>query len=323
MGVSPVAPSPRPLAAAARVGDPRRQHRLVVTGGAVRLTGSGLGCPTWPRCTDESFTPHGALDVHSAIEFGNRMLTFVLVAVAVATLRRRLAERAGATCGVLGARGWRSGIPAQAVIGGHHRAHRPEPVDRVVPPARARWRSSASPCCSCGGSTTPDPVVGARSARVAPRLADVRRRPGWCSTSAPWSPAPARTPATSTSPRNGLEPTPGQPAARRRGVPVRRAHDRAAVRAAGRRRHPACAPPRSCCSVVELAQGDRVRAVLHRPADRAGRLPHARRGPDLRRASPGCWSGSARPEPDGALAEVGVERAGLHPRGQAERSSHR
>jgi cytochrome c oxidase assembly protein subunit 15 len=37
---------------------------LVVTGGAVRLTGSGLGCPTWPRCTDQSFTPHGALDVH-------------------------------------------------------------------------------------------------------------------------------------------------------------------------------------------------------------------------------------------------------------------
>jgi cytochrome c oxidase assembly protein subunit 15 len=58
---------------------------LVVTGGAVRLTGSGLGCPTWPRCTDQSFTPHGALDVHTAIEFGNRTLTFVLVAVAVAT----------------------------------------------------------------------------------------------------------------------------------------------------------------------------------------------------------------------------------------------
>ena len=58
---------------------------LVVTGGAVRLTGSGLGCPTWPRCTDESFTPHGALDLHEAIEFGNRMLTFVLTAIAVAT----------------------------------------------------------------------------------------------------------------------------------------------------------------------------------------------------------------------------------------------
>ncbi|GCD89180.1 heme A synthase [Nocardioides sp. LS1] len=89
---------------------------LVVTGGAVRLTGSGLGCPTWPRCHDESFTPHGAYSVHSAIEFGNRMLTFVLVAVAIATLvsawqtgRRDLRRMA-----VLLA----LGIPAQAVIGG-------------------------------------------------------------------------------------------------------------------------------------------------------------------------------------------------------------
>ena len=56
---------------------------LVVTGGAVRLTASGLGCPTWPRCTEESFTPHGELDLHSAIEFGNRMLTFVLAAIAI------------------------------------------------------------------------------------------------------------------------------------------------------------------------------------------------------------------------------------------------
>jgi heme a synthase len=89
---------------------------LVVTGGAVRLTGSGLGCPTWPRCTDESFTPHGALELHSAIEFGNRMLTFVLVAVALATLvvawqsgRRDLRRIALALA---------LGIPAQAVIGG-------------------------------------------------------------------------------------------------------------------------------------------------------------------------------------------------------------
>jgi cytochrome c oxidase assembly protein subunit 15 len=88
----------------------------VVTGGAVRLTGSGLGCPTWPRCTDESFTPHGALELHSAIEFGNRMLTFVLVAVALATLvvawqsgRRDLRRIALALA---------LGIPAQAVIGG-------------------------------------------------------------------------------------------------------------------------------------------------------------------------------------------------------------
>lgn len=89
---------------------------IVVTGGAVRLTASGLGCPTWPRCTEESFTPRGTLSAHSAIEFGNRMLTFVLAAVAIATFvaawqsgRRDL--RAIAL--VLGL-----GIPAQALIGG-------------------------------------------------------------------------------------------------------------------------------------------------------------------------------------------------------------
>ncbi len=89
---------------------------LVVTGGAVRLTGSGLGCPTWPRCTEESFVPHGALDLHEAVEFGNRMLTFVLTAIAVATFvaawqtgRRDL--RVLSTVLALG-------IPAQAVIGG-------------------------------------------------------------------------------------------------------------------------------------------------------------------------------------------------------------
>lgn len=89
---------------------------LVVTGGAVRLTASGLGCPTWPRCTEESFTPHGALSLHSAIEFGNRLLTFALTAIAIATFvaawqsgRRDLRTLAL----ILGL-----GIPAQALIGG-------------------------------------------------------------------------------------------------------------------------------------------------------------------------------------------------------------
>ncbi len=89
---------------------------LVVTGGAVRLTGSGLGCPTWPRCTEESFTPHGAMGIHEAIEFGNGLLTFVLVAMAVGTFvaalrsgRRDLTRLAVVLA---------LGIPAQAVIGG-------------------------------------------------------------------------------------------------------------------------------------------------------------------------------------------------------------
>jgi len=89
---------------------------LVVTGGVVRLTDSGLGCPTWPRCTDRSFTPHGAYNIHSAIEFGNRMLTYVLVAVAVGAFvaawqsGRRDLRRLALVMAL--------GIPAQAVIGG-------------------------------------------------------------------------------------------------------------------------------------------------------------------------------------------------------------
>ena len=59
---------------------------IIVTGGVVRLTGSGLGCPTWPRCTEESFVTTPELAGHGVIEFGNRLLTFVLTAVAVALL---------------------------------------------------------------------------------------------------------------------------------------------------------------------------------------------------------------------------------------------
>jgi heme a synthase len=65
------------------------QSALVLTGGAVRLTGSGLGCPTWPECTPGSYTPvpHQAEgQLHAWIEFGNRLLTFALVAAALAVL---------------------------------------------------------------------------------------------------------------------------------------------------------------------------------------------------------------------------------------------
>ncbi|MER7707392.1 COX15/CtaA family protein [Kitasatospora sp. NPDC097605] len=53
---------------------------IVVTGGAVRLTASGLGCTTWPRCTDESLTPTAEMGFHGVVEFANRMLTYVLSA---------------------------------------------------------------------------------------------------------------------------------------------------------------------------------------------------------------------------------------------------
>jgi heme a synthase len=88
---------------------------IVVTGGAVRLTASGLGCPTVPKCTDTSMVVTREMGVHGYIEFGNRMLTFVLtaaVAAAVVTAwrarRRDLRLLSGALFG---------GIVVQAVLG--------------------------------------------------------------------------------------------------------------------------------------------------------------------------------------------------------------
>jgi len=89
---------------------------IVLTGGAVRLTGSGLGCPTWPRCTDASFVATPELAGHGVIEFGNRLLTFVLAAVAIATVVAvfRSARRDLRGLAVLAF----LGIPAQALLGG-------------------------------------------------------------------------------------------------------------------------------------------------------------------------------------------------------------
>jgi len=94
---------------------------IVLTGALVRLTASGLGCPTWPRCTNESYVSHPALGIHGAIEFGNRLLAFVLVAIALLTWVAALLHREDGrprrdlrwlTFGMA------LGIPAQGVIGG-------------------------------------------------------------------------------------------------------------------------------------------------------------------------------------------------------------
>jgi len=95
------------------------QSALIVTGGAVRLTGSGLGCPTWPECTKGSYAPvahqvEGPL--HAWIEFGNRLLTFALVIAAVATLI--IVIRKGRKDLRLLAIGQVLGIFAQGVLGG-------------------------------------------------------------------------------------------------------------------------------------------------------------------------------------------------------------
>lgn len=59
------------------------QTLIIATGGAVRLTGSGLGCPTWPLCTDASLIATPEMGIHGAIEFGNRLLSIIVGIVAV------------------------------------------------------------------------------------------------------------------------------------------------------------------------------------------------------------------------------------------------
>ena len=95
------------------------QAAIVVTGGAVRLTGSGLGCPTWPECTPGSYFPvenqvEGVF--HSWIEFGNRLLTFVLVLFALATVIAVV--RSGRKDLRIIAAGQFLGIFGQGVLGG-------------------------------------------------------------------------------------------------------------------------------------------------------------------------------------------------------------
>lgn len=91
---------------------------IVATGAAVRLTDSGLGCPTWPRCTDTSLTPHRALGIHGAIEFTNRILGVLLALIALATLVAALRSRPVRKDVRLLATVLALGVPAQAILGG-------------------------------------------------------------------------------------------------------------------------------------------------------------------------------------------------------------
>ncbi len=91
---------------------------IIGTGGAVRLTGSGLGCPTWPRCTADSLVPTPEMGFHGVIEFGNRTLTglvgilAIIVLVLVWRMRRTRRVLFVLAAIVLG------GIIAQALVGG-------------------------------------------------------------------------------------------------------------------------------------------------------------------------------------------------------------
>ena len=89
---------------------------IVLTGAAVRVTGSGLGCPTWPKCTDQSL--YTQLNTHGIIEFGNRMLTSVVgvacIAAFVGAFRLRPARRDLVRLAAL----LPLGVVAQIVLGG-------------------------------------------------------------------------------------------------------------------------------------------------------------------------------------------------------------
>ncbi|MEX0914220.1 MAG: COX15/CtaA family protein [Demequina sp.] len=93
------------------------QGGIIVTGGVVRLSGSGLGCSTWPQCEPGTFTPEfsAAAGWHPFIEFGNRLLTFVLLiaaaGVAIAIWRRRPDMRLLGLVPLIG-------VIVQAVLGG-------------------------------------------------------------------------------------------------------------------------------------------------------------------------------------------------------------
>ena len=227
---------------------------IVVTGGAVRLTGSGLGCPTWPRCTDESYVAHGELGLHGAIEFGNRMLTFVLVVIAIAAAcsprfrSRTVGARRGSSGLVIAL-----GIPLQAVIGGitvltdlnpwivaGHLLVSMAMIGVCVRAARRAARPGARP-----------PPRRCRAAGVA----RPRRQAGSCSTSAPSSPALARTPGDPDSPRNGLDPQAMSHVHAARGLRPGRPDPGAAARRPPRRARAGWPRGERPVLVIELLQG--------------------------------------------------------------------
>ena len=85
------------------------QGAILVTGAVVRISGSGLGCPTWPECVEGSYSPTAAQSEswHKYVEFGNRLLTFVLAALALAAVIAALIDAR---------RRRASGLPRRAVL---------------------------------------------------------------------------------------------------------------------------------------------------------------------------------------------------------------
>jgi cytochrome c oxidase assembly protein subunit 15 len=88
---------------------------IVISGAGVRLTGSGLGCHDWPRCSDQSVTPQNG---HAYIEFGNRLITTPVALAAIACLVFALLRRPYRRDFTVLAAGLLAGVLAQAVLGG-------------------------------------------------------------------------------------------------------------------------------------------------------------------------------------------------------------
>ena len=96
------------------------QVGIVITGGIVRVTASGLGCPTWPECVDGSIAPTSEQTEswHKYVEFGNRLLTFVLLIVAILVILAIRSAKLNRRDLTLLSYGTLGGIFAQAILGG-------------------------------------------------------------------------------------------------------------------------------------------------------------------------------------------------------------
>ncbi|MFN8017527.1 MAG: COX15/CtaA family protein [Acidimicrobiales bacterium] len=141
---------------------------IVVTGAGVRLTGSGLGCTDWPKCTEQTFTP--STSIHAKIEFYNRMITGLVSAAVIAAVLGSFLRSPRRRDLIWLSLGLVAGVIAQIVLGGlvvlsdlnpwlvqghfvvsmalvadavvlTHRAGQPDdvPVRPVVTPALERW----------------------------------------------------------------------------------------------------------------------------------------------------------------------------------------
>ncbi len=91
---------------------------IIVTGASVRVTGSGLGCPTWPKCSSDSFTPTDVQTGHALIEFGNRIFTGLLSLSVIGAVAGSIFRTPRSKTLIVLSLGLVLGVVAQIVLGG-------------------------------------------------------------------------------------------------------------------------------------------------------------------------------------------------------------